>query len=171
MRIGVDLDGVVYEFVDALRSLLIWRGRIVEPVPPATHWSFYKDWGLTTPEFLDILCEGIVFLTGHPTAGAIRGLVRLRNAGHTIHIVTHRSAEAATETWLHTHGVPYDSLTFSEDKTCVPVDVFIDDRKENYDAIEAAGILAFLYDRPWNAGHPGRRVANWAQFTQEVFAL
>ena len=93
---------------------------------------------------------------------------------HSIHIVTHRPAEAhaTTRRWLREHNILHDSLTFSEDKTVVKTDVFIDDRPENVEALLAKGVQAVLYDRPWNQHADGLpRVNTLVQFRDFVKAV
>ena len=181
MKVGVDLDGVVYDFVGSLKNYLVMVGwKTPEEIPPATSWTFYKDWGLTTDEFLDVCADGVdqgfIFRLGPPLPGAVGGMERLQNAGHTLHIVTNRSfgshSVSNTEAWLHDYHIPFDSLTFSDDKTLVRTDVFIDDYVKNYDELEAANVRSVLFDQPWNRdADKALRVHNWGEFTQLVKVL
>lgn len=82
-------------------------------------------------------------------------MVRQREQGHTIHIVTHRNDFGAkgirsTCEWLSRWCVPYDTLSFAKDKTSVPVDVFIEDNVDNVLALQSAGVVAVLMTRSWN---------------------
>lgn len=162
LRIGFDLDGVVYDFRKALSDYLIATGRpecSLEAALP--HWDFYEGWGLTLSEYLDLYREGVdagrVLRFGEPLPGSVDATKRLAAAGHTIHIVTDRSigsepgiATRHTEAWLKDHGFVVDSLTISADKTAVETDFFIDDRWENYVARTQAGQNCHLLTRPWN---------------------
>ena len=176
MRVGVDLDGVCYDFDADCRAWIIGNGILpAEALVPTVRWHMYRDWGMTDAEFVamcdDATDAGFMFCQGEPMAGAMRGLRQLKDDGHTIHLVTARhfgspgSSESNTAWWLDQWDVPYDSLTMSGDKTAVEVDVFIDDRDRNYDEIEAKWPgVAVLMDRAYNRHHDGRRVYGWRQF-------
>lgn len=169
MRVGIDLDGVCYDFAASVREYLCQHARSHTPdaCGDATRWEFYEDWGLTLAEFLDV-CHagagaGVIFTHGDPYPNVAEAFQRIRAAGHTIHVVTDRgfgeagASEAATRAWLDRHGLRFDSLTFSADKTVVRLDVMVDDKPANYDALEAAGVDVYLLTRPWNKHHRARR--------------
>lgn len=178
MRVGVDIDGVLYPFAESVADYLRTIGRHGE-YPAATRWEFYEDWGLSLPEFLrlchDGVDAGVIFHRGAPFPGTVAALNRIRAAGHTIHFGTDRSFGApgasayATYSWLGRYGFEYDSVTFTTDKTILDVDVMIDDKPENYLALKAAGIGAYLQDRAWNAHVPNaRRVSSLAEFAEVI---
>lgn len=169
MRVGLDLDGVCYDFGSALRDWLRARGWESSLPEPQT-WYFYRAWGLTDQEFGEQVNAGVaagwIFRNGEPLRWSLEGAKALKADGHTIHVVTDRffgpagDAQAATVEWLTRWGFPYDSVTFSKDKTVVRLDAMVDDRLENYDALEAAGVEAYLLDQQWNReiGDDRRRV-------------
>jgi hypothetical protein len=182
LDIGVDLDGVCYDFSAALRRWLQGRGRPPGSMPPPTRWDFYTEqWGMSLPEFLAACNEatdaGFLFADGAPEPGTVMTLRRFADSGHRVHIITDRmfgkggSAEANTRRWLAAHRIPFSSLTFSPDKTVVRVDTAIDDKPGNYEALDAVGHLPYLRSRPWNEGHPARRVGSWAEFEAVVDCL
>jgi hypothetical protein len=169
MRVGVDLDGVVYPFVDALRNVLVSRGiRTAEQCPEPNIYDFgVAEWGLPDDEwpscFTSEKWAPIVFSVGSPYRMAISGLSLMRQDYHEIHFVTHRPkpAEEVTKVWLANQGISYDSLTFSADKTVVPVDIFIEDTTKQALSLDEAGIPVVIIDRPWNQDcHVGTRVNN-----------
>lgn len=164
MRIGVDLDGVVYDFADSFRRYLVLSGvskryDISEGEPDK--WHFYRDWGMTDEEFV-AYCHlgvdaGIIFGQGEPRDCAPGAINFMRKCGNTIHIITDRSfgnnpwsSAEATKRWLHGYEIEYDTINFSADKTIVPTDIFIEDKLENYDALTKAGVECYIVDRPWN---------------------
>lgn len=182
LRVGLDLDGVCYDFVDSLRTYLVTRrGYDRTTLPDATRWEFFLDWGLTLQQFLDAchagVDAGIIFRHGNPFAGVLAACRKIAAAGHEIHIVTDRSqgtgtsAVDATRWWLAHHGLVHHTLTISRDKTTVPADLFIEDRVENYLALRAAGVDAYLLTRPWNAQlTDAHRVENLEEFAEVVIA-
>ncbi len=178
MRVGVDLDGVCYSFDASLRAYLLSIGKQGE-FPEATRWEFYEDWGLDLPAFLTT-CDagvdaGIIFAHGDPFPEVAEAFALIREAGHSIHIVTDRSfgspgaSAAATIGWLAKHGLAYDSITFSADKTVANVDVMIDDKPSNYEALVSAGVNAFLLSRAWNSHvQDAKRVASLLEFAEVI---
>lgn len=179
LRIGVDLDGVVYDFVGAFRSYLhqVHR-RPLDTMPEPTCWDFpAEQWGMTEGEF-HAICEeavnaGYLFSVGDAIQGALFGLITLKRKGHSVHLVTSRYAgrrsQANTERWLEYHKVPYDSLTFTKDKTIVRCDIWIDDKPANVQALHDDGQIAYLFDQPWNRGSKlPRVVTGWGEFLRLV---
>lgn len=188
MDIGIDLDGCGYDQVEALRR---WMKQILPSQHPAqvklstmgrndptTPWHFYETWGFSweqiKPFWAAGVDAGVIWRSGAPIEGFREVMTRLEAAGHKRHVVTDRSigknCETATVTWLETYKIPYDTLTFTADKTSVPVDVFIEDRDKNFLALNQAGTPCFLMDRPWNrhidAGD--LRVNNWYEFYHQI---
>jgi 5'(3')-deoxyribonucleotidase len=183
VRIGIDSDGCVFDFVGNLRDFLVTHhGRDPAHLPPAQCWDFYKGalddggWGMTSEEFLRYCHEGVdagfIFRTGEPIPGAIEALEELRSLGHTIHIVTNRhfgtKSIQNTEDWYRERKIPFDSMTFAKDKTIVRTDVFLDDFTDNYDQLQNAGLHPVFFDQPWNRHHSGRRVFSWDEFVAYV---
>jgi 5'(3')-deoxyribonucleotidase len=176
MRIGVDMDGVIYSFVDSLRHYLVThKGFEKYDLGESTSWNFFKDnWGMSTVDFLqhfeDGVNAGVVFLHGKPEEGAMKHMRQLREDGHTIHIVTHRSVGKKsiqnTGEWLHREHIEFDEITFAQDKTTVrDLDVFIEDNIENFLTLEQAGVRSVIMDRPWNRElDTPFRVNGWEEF-------
>jgi FMN phosphatase YigB (HAD superfamily) len=182
MRVGVDLDGVVYDFARHVQRYLIEHaGHSPDELAFLDSWKFWIEWGWDDDRFMRACDEavdaGVLYATGEPNAGAVDALHRIADAGHELHVVTARSAGTtptaalvATESWLQAYDVPYSSLTMSADKTVVPTDVFVDDSLGNYDALVAAGVRAYLLNQPWNAPYDDgrRRVVDVAEFADAI---
>lgn len=184
MRVGIDLDGVCYNFADAFINYINGLNHnyvIPQYESEVDKWHFYRDWGMTDKEFVQHCHngadDGIIFGYGGQRDNAAEAIRFMREFGNTIHIVTDRSfgttpesSENNTRRWLFQHGFQYDTLTFSADKTCVETDVFIEDKLENYDALVAAGVDCYLVDKPWNQDDSvyRKRVRNIQQFATLV---
>ncbi len=180
LRVGIDLDHVLYPFDRGL-ALFVHEhtGRPLQELGPATRWEFYEDWGYTEDEFLGLYEAGVdagaVFLEPGPLPGSVEAVQALKAAGHTVHIVTDRSvgkrSHANTEEWLARHNVPFDSLTYSRDKTVVRTDAFVDDIPRNVLVLREAGCAAFMLDRG-RTDQAGAReewaVASLADFVEKV---
>lgn len=182
MRVGVDLDGVCYDFALHLRRYLVeWLGHNPAPYEHLASWDFWQRWGWDDKRYLAACDEavdaGCLFATGEPHGGTRDALSALVGAGHEVHIVTARkfgstpeASELATLKWLDAYQIPYTSLTMSDDKTSVATDVFIEDYILNYDRLLLAGSTPYLVNRAWNAPHDdGRnRVAHITEFANVI---
>lgn len=182
MRVGVDLDGVVSGFSEPNGGFVHYLNSLGHTqTPPPQTWEFWTEWGLSFEEFKEHFANGveagIIFHCDPLLPGARQGINSLKRAGHTIHIVTDRQFPRAPELtmgWLTRHGIPYDSITFSRDKTIVDVDAYIDDRVENVRDVRAVvppltKDLVVLRDRPWNRYDDKLpRVTSWRQFVRLV---
>lgn len=166
MIIGIDLDGVAYDFVSAMRKYAHEVYEVpLETMPTAVSWDFpVHDWGWTMEEFLNVFEEGVnsleIFNTGDPYPGVKEGIDRLRAAGHHVHIVTHREsvgepgiAVISTVTWLAHHGIAYDSISFTKNKSIVRADVFIEDNVNNFLDLWKNDIPSFIRTQPYNAAN------------------
>ena len=168
----LDLDGVVYDFVDSVARYAAETHNIPrETMPPAEIWDFFShQWGWSLDQFLTTFSEGVlageIFAKGAPLPGAVEGWAAVRDAADFVHVVTDRSpkgaapaAAKATVAWLQTNGLTYDLITITADK----VDAIranapegaeiscIDDRDKNFYAYEEAGFNSVIFDQPWNA--------------------
>ncbi|WP_032380979.1 5' nucleotidase, NT5C type [Rhodococcoides fascians] len=186
-RIGIDLDGVLYPFGDVFRTFMVKHMHWPKDLcGEQTEWHFYEKWGLSAAGFKAMcdraanenrLWSGAVLQNSDRVA-----LGRLQAAGHTLHIITDRQfgahpaiSHSATANWLLANTVPYDTLTFSGDKTIVATDYMIDDKLENYDALYATGCEPYLLNQPWNAddeeeanSYVRRRVNTLGEFANTV---
>lgn len=166
MRVGFDCDGIMYDFADSVRYYLV----NFEHYDPARctaprRWEFYEDWGLSTEQFIDVchrgVDAGVIFTYGAPEADAREAMMMVKDAGHTVHIVTDASfgspgaAAHARIGWLRRYGLPFDSITFASDKRIANVATMLDDKLQNYEQLTDAGVWAFLRTRPWNMERPG----------------
>jgi len=167
----MDVDGVIYNFVDGLASVAVNHlGRPKSDFPPADCWNFFKDqWGLTTKEYLDLVDVGVaehgLISNGEPFDGAQAGFDRLIKLGVHIHIATHIGKDGdvgghrvARVAWLDQHGFGYHALDFTSEKDLVAkayIDegdtVFaLEDNVENYRSLVEVGARAYLLDQAWN---------------------
>lgn len=178
MRIGIDLDGVNISFVDGCNVIRKKNGE--SPYVEGT-WAFYEKNGMTGADF-KAWCdkaadEGLLF-GNDPYPGAVEAVRRIRDLGHTIVIITDRTfgstpkvSQDLTVKWLNKHGYEFDELHFDADKTAYRVDMMVEDKLENYDALVAAGVDAYLIDRVWNqvpGGDGRKRITDITEFADMV---
>jgi len=181
MIVGVDCDEVIYPFVNQFRSHMVEaRGHDPATLPEPTVWRLGQAWGMTDDEwdqeFTAAIKSGVLFGEGEPIEGAVPGLMRLHEAGHSIFVVTGRDIEGAkaeaaihTHRWLSNLGVPFSGVIISHDKGIVQTDIFFEDFHHHYDDLDDEfETLPILMTRPWNIEHPGRRVDDWGEFVEAV---
>ena len=73
---------------------------------------------------------------------------------HRIIIVTARRPYSRPQTleWLTRHGLPFDALYHTEEKTEIPesITLAIDDHPHHLQSYQAVGARVFVMDQPWN---------------------
>ena len=170
MRVGFDLDGVLYDFGDSVVRYLESIGRSYTHKDEADEphsWDFYEHWGMDRNEFTqhchDGADAGFIFCGG-TRPGAVEAVWKVKDMGHEIIVITDRQfgttpsvSHKNTINWWNDNGFPpYDELHFSADKTSAPTDIFVEDKLENYVALHQAGTMCWLITRPWNMHDPDR---------------
>lgn len=171
--INVDLDGVVYDFTDAMREAfdyrfgqaLLERGEATPSEWPDPHiWQTWDVWPVTRQEFYEVLyaevLDGNLFRLGNLIDGAKEGLVRLEQNGFHIRIVTAktfrdrnvtRMARKNVLAFLDVHDLPHHELVFSgpRGKLDFRAHVVVDDKPKLNGWVQT-GALNLLFDQPWN---------------------
>jgi len=168
LDIGLDCDGVMYDFYQVLKDYLVeHRGLDPAGLPlPATSWGHHEAWGLNLQEFLTACNEsvdaGVMFRHGEPYEGTVEAVNRLKDAGHRIHVITNRSfgslSHHNTSDWLREHGIPFDSLIFAAKKGIVRPDIMLDDYEKNFFEMWDVDVETWLLDQPWNQETDTERV-------------
>jgi uncharacterized HAD superfamily protein len=156
MRIAIDIDSTLHHYWDVLSDAA--RRRFGIDLPYEEQFT----WGITRlkPEQLEVCieethCEAAI-LSSRPYPDAVETINRWHEAGHFVHITSHRAATAheATERWLHEIGLQYDELYCSYDKVgrCaeIGIDLLIDDSPVNLARAIERGIAAATITHPWN---------------------
>jgi uncharacterized HAD superfamily protein len=155
-RIALDIDSTLHHYWDLLDRIAQERYGVSLP------YADQRDWGITALERDELIAvveethsdeniEGAV-----PYEGAVEAVKRWHDAGHWIHVTSHRrtSCDPATRRWLEATGFPYDDLHCSFDKItrCVEldIDVLVDDSPVNIRRARESGILAATLLHPWN---------------------
>lgn len=158
--VGIDMDGVMYPFINAFRSYCEERlGRLFLEDPK--HWNFFEDWGLDASTFQTWLQESAkthrVFATQMPYPTVIEAWELLRKNNIKIHILTARPQEAWAQTaaWLENYGLVADSLHFNSTKgfltkIATGKAAILDDHIAYYEEAQKEGIFPCLLNQPWN---------------------
>lgn len=197
LRVGVDIDGVIYKWGKTV--LYMMRDVLREEAPELwaqkphtkdgplgdeskiTHWDYIQE-NVTHAQWKWLWTEGVrlgLFRYGHLYSGSIQAIRRLSEIGD-VHLITHRPPQAVGDTlaWLAFQSLPIKGVTLltnQEPKSGVKpeCDVYIDDKPENcFDLSKnTRAKLVALMDQPWNAHArvwPVIRVHGWAEFIDQV---
>lgn len=177
MRVVLDVDGVIADFVGAVLDV---RNAIVFPplsrdhvkewdmetlLPPGHRDAFF--WHCGRPGFCARLAE---------FPSAIAALRELQRRGHEIVFAT---APWNSPTWIEERTAwlqarfPGVEIHHVKDKTGVHGDVFIDDKPEHVIAWSQAhpGAHARLWDAPYNRESNLRRLHNWPDALEMIAKL
>lgn len=178
--VGIDLDGVMYDFASVFHEYA--QNRLNKELSTPQTWDFYHEWGMSDVEFEILLAEGIqklrLFNLAPPMEKTVEGWNLLKEQGIQLHVLTHRGHLAYEQTvqWLTKHGLIPDSLHFVRTKSILKIIskdecAAIDDYPLYYDQYEKAGILSFLRTQPWNAEKYARRATDLLDFAEKVVTL
>lgn len=178
MRLGIDIDGCMYQWDRTARYLLRDEFGYPKDGPlgqQSQYWDYIK--AHVEPAHWNWLWTGGVkaglFRHGHLYKGTMRTLRALADDGHDLVVITHRPASAVNDTleWLAFLRLPLAGvhiLTNQEPKSEIPCDIYIDDKPGNItDYLLNTSDVAVLMDRPWNQGYfaaDAPRVGTWEEF-------
>jgi len=151
MRIAIDVDSTLHHYWDVLSDTA--RRRFGVDLPYEEQFT----WGVTRlkPEQLRVCIDETHseqnILAGRPYPGAVETINRWHEAGHFIHITSHRSAgcQAATARWLDQIGLRYDELYCSWDKMSRCGEIGIDLGDDTVLGCDAALLRGPLLENRW----------------------
>jgi hypothetical protein len=187
--IGLDLDGVCYNFVRTanymLRKRISDRGEAI-PEVLTRDWNYWHEIEekISTEDFMWLWTDAAgagLFRYGHVINGAIEGVRDLSTFGDVV-AITHRPKAAVHDTlaWLTfmfdqspLAGVVIQSHGQKKSEVLPTPDVYIDDAihvaEEILDNIESDVVL---FDQPWNQDYPGNdrltRAKGWGDVIEAV---
>ena len=156
MRIAIDIDSTLHHYWDVLSEAAQRRFGIDLPYEEQYTWGITR---LRDDQLAVVIAETHsteAIMSGRPYPQAVETVRAWHEAGHYIHITSHRSAgsHAATSAWLESIGLPYHDLHCSYDKVArcreLEIDLLIDDAPGNLQAALAAGMAVATIEHPWN---------------------
>jgi uncharacterized HAD superfamily protein len=156
VRIAVDIDSTLHHYWDQLAAIAKRRFGVDLPYDEQVTWGITR----LRPEQVYVCVEETHrepnVLAAEPYPGAVEVIRAWHEAGHFIHITSHRTTEAhdATARWLERIGLPHDELYCSFDKVArcreLAIDVLIDDSPVTLVKASEAGITTATIEHPWN---------------------
>jgi uncharacterized HAD superfamily protein len=156
VRIAIDIDSTLHHYWDQLAAAARQRFGVDLPYEDQVTWTIT----LLRPEQVKACVREThgekMVLAAKPYPGAVDAVRAWHEAGHFIHVTSHRdiASREVTARWLDRIGLPYDELYCSEDKVshcqAIGIDILIDDSPENLERALDAGIVAATILHPWN---------------------
>ena len=156
MRIAIDIDSTLHDYWEQFAAAVHRRFGVTLPYEDQVTWEVT----LLRPEQVRACVREThsdeQVLAAEPYPGAVEAIRAWHDAGHFIHITSHRAtdAQAATERWLEQIGLPYDELYCSPDKVArcreIGIDVLIDDSPVTLMEAGEVGITPATILHPWN---------------------
>lgn len=180
MRIGIDIDGVLYPWTECANEALVAQFGIEDP-GDHLHWDWVKE-KVTKEQWAWLWSEeGQAASFGNWRrcyAGTSEAFGAILGSGHECHFVTHRDpAKASVDTALflaHHFGrrswAGLHVLSGAPKHQLMEWDVFIDDKPETVlDMLIQTRAQVFAPVRPWNAelaGYDTPRLIRYADPTE-----
>lgn len=183
MRIGVDLDGCLYDWHIDMQEWLLHSTGVEYPKP--TTWNFSdKEWGMTQEDFQKHWHAGVraghVFRKQPPLAQGVEVLSRLAHQ-HDLYIITSRLLPGLEEDctrntmgWIEEHLIPHKEVHIvghGKTEICnqLGIEIIIDDAVHNYEDLLKTSTVPVMLTMPWNVHYEAQlRAANWLEFEQIV---
>lgn len=161
---AIDVDGVLRNSLPEMIKLYNQTFGTSMMVGDCRHWDVSIDFPLIAkrlgePAWKWFFVEHATDLFFRaPTCFNARSAMEILTYYGKIIIVTSQTGyenKRLTLSWLELHGIPFDSIVFSSDKSFVKADFFLDDHPENFEGSDARCICV---DAPHNQGYEGERV-------------
>ena len=166
MRIGIDCDGVLRDFIPALiDSIKETHPEHADKIKTSRSWD-WEDW---LPFWTDAETEKYVFEDNYidlfgidvpPIESSVEDWPKLKQwakeNGHELILVSAQrdNCEELTEEWLQRWGfIGFDEIHFTKEKWSIDVDVLIDDSPEKLDIFKDRSVAygnSICYKQTWN---------------------
>jgi hypothetical protein len=155
-RLAIDIDSTLHHYWDQLGLVARRRFGIDLPYLEQVVWDIDR---LRPEQVAACVAETHTephILAAEPYPGAVDAVRGWHEAGHFIHVTSHRTETAhdATARWLEQIGLPYDELYCSFDKLArcreIGIDLIIDDSPQTLQGALDMGIGAATILHPWN---------------------
>ena len=165
MRIGIDCDGVLRDFIPALiDSVKESHPQHADKIKTPTSW----EWESWLPFWTEEETEKYVFEDNYidffgvdcpPIQSSIEDWTKLKEwakeNGHELILVSaqRENCEELTTEWLKKYGFDFDEIHYTKHKWAVDVDVLIDDSPEKLKKFKDRSVAygsAICYKQSWN---------------------
>lgn len=177
MKIGIDIDGVISDFVTSFRKLIKEEYGVDFGYDDIQQHDLWKVLGLPKDETLRLVIKTFDDDLGFQT-GAVEGVNALSKK-HEIVLVTARPPVVKQKTfdWVKRHNISHSKIIFSRegDKHCLEdenFDVIIDDHLEEISNWIGKTPKILVFNHPWNKSlnikNYFKRVYTWENILDEL---
>lgn len=181
LKIGIDIDGVIVNLVEAMRTHL--SDACGYFVSDDHIYCFDIGKALNIENEMENIWKKVYesdCLRRAPAIeGAIEGMNKIKD--NYIWLITERPEKTKddTERWLNSKSIKYDKLEIGGNhKQFVMnkgIDIFIEDNFEQAQSIAETGVCTLLLDHPWNRKeiitNKCKRVKSWNEILKEIEIL
>jgi 5'(3')-deoxyribonucleotidase len=177
-RIAIDIDSTLHHYWDLFRSVVRERFGVDMAYEAQTGWGITRIPDEMVREAVRETHSDENIAAARPYPDAVETVRAWHEAGHWIHITSHRAETCAPATarWLDGIGLPWDDLHCSYDKVtrCVElgIDVLVDDSPVNLERARGERILGATILHPWNRALEGRdgvvTAGDWSQLRDRL---
>lgn len=152
-RILIDIDGVLADWMTAAADVAEERWRLRLHNVRNSSFDLTQEWRLTPEQSRTLRTDPEVILMAPLRPHALEVMQALRAIrGNVLHIVTSRpnipTVVRATREWLDRYNIPYDAITFTQDKVALVrsthFHIAIEDNPYVIEDIAACVEIAFL---------------------------
>ena len=165
MRIGIDCDGVLRDFIpDLIDTIKETNPELSDKILPVNSW----EWESWLPFWTEDETEDYVFVQhykelfgrdSNPIKEAVEDWSILKawaiRNGHTLCLVSaqRENCKEPTRQWLDKYGFDFDEYNFTHDKWSIDVDVLIDDSPEKMNQFKDRSVAygnPICFKQTWN---------------------
>ena len=165
MRIGIDCDGVLRDFItDLIEGVKTTHPEHTNKIKTPTSW----EWESWLPFWTDEETEKYVFednyldffgVVASPIESSVEDWPKLKQwakeNGHELVLVSaqRKNCEELTSEWLKKYGFDFEEIHYTKHKWSIDVDVLIDDSPEKLEQFADRSVnygSAICYKQPWN---------------------
>lgn len=156
MRVGLDLDGVVFDFAGFANR---WLSRHHDVAPISVdRWDWYKGYengDKSWRKLWDHVAETGAFRRLLVLPGAVTSIRRMTKAGIEVVFITARNPKFTEDTRyaLSCYGfgdAEEYPLYMEREKWRVAADLYVDDQPANVTSLRERQCAAYLFAQPWN---------------------
>lgn len=175
LKIAVDIDGVLRDFVDQL--ILVYKYHNPgHTVIPKEYWSEYPldgyfPIGKGIYPFFQRMFIKEVYLDS-PTYPGARDFIDTLTSFSDVTLLSYqpnKKIEEVTLEWLTKNGIVADRVRFTKDKSKYKFHYVLDDCTKNLEAIrDANSAVPIAMDSTWNQDWTGQRVYSYDEFVKKV---
>lgn len=157
MRIAIDIDSTLHHHWPLVAAAAKRRFGVELPYEQQVPWTPRRLSEEQLRSCIEDTHTDEAIAGARPYPHAVETVNGWYDAGHDVHITSHRAERSvtATQRWLHEIGLRHHALHCGEDKVAhcrrIGVDVLIDDSPATLIRALDAGIVPATLRHPWNA--------------------